>query len=136
MTRCSGTVLRGRLQAGGACVETILKQFAEYVAMGCELIAVAIIAAAALEAVARFIWQIPSLGDLNVKKAIWLRFASSILLALEFALAADISRTAIKPSWSELGQLAAIAAIRTFLNIYLEKDLDAATKPGGPAARG
>ena len=85
-------------------MELILKQFAEYVAMGCELIAVAIIGAAALEAVARFIWQIPRLGDLNVKKAIWLRFASSILLSLEFALAADIARTAIAPSCNEFGQ--------------------------------
>jgi uncharacterized membrane protein len=111
-------------------VETVLKQFAEYVAMGCDLAAVAVLAGAAMEALARTIMQIPRLGDLTVKKAIWLRFASSLLLALEFALAADISRTAIRPSWNELGQLAVIAAIRTFLNFYLEKDLDEAMKPG------
>ena len=124
------------LRGGGAHVDTILKQFAEYVAMGCELIAVAVIAAAALEAVAHFLLQIPKLADLNIKKAIWLRFASSILLSLEFALAADIARTAIKPTWNELGQLAAIAAIRTFLNIYLEKDLDSAMRAQGPTAGG
>jgi uncharacterized membrane protein len=117
-------------------VDTILKQFAEYVAMGCELIAVAVIAAAALEAVAHFIRAIPKLGNLHVKKAIWLRFASSILLSLEFALAADIARTAIRPTWNELGQLAAIAAIRTFLNIYLEKDLDSAMKAQGATPGG
>jgi uncharacterized membrane protein len=47
-----------------------------------------------------------------------------LLLALEFALAADIIRSAISPSWGDIGQLAAIAAIRTFLNYFLEKDLE------------
>ena len=54
-----------------------------------------------------------------------LRFASWILLSLEFALAADIVRTAIAPTWDDIGQLAAIAAIRTFLNYFLERDLEA-----------
>jgi hypothetical protein len=44
---------------------------------------------------------------------------------LEFALGADIVRTAIAPTWDDIGQLAAIAAIRTFLNFFLERDLDA-----------
>ena len=58
-------------------------------------------------------------------KNVWLWFAAWIVLALEFALAADIIRTAIAPSWQEIGQLAAIAAIRTALNYYLGKDIDA-----------
>ena len=57
-------------------------------------------------------------------KNVWLWFAAWIVLALEFALAADIIRTAIAPSWQEIGQLAAIAAIRTALNYYLGKDID------------
>jgi uncharacterized membrane protein len=32
-------------------------------------------------------------------RTIWLRFATWILLALEFALAADIVRTAVAPTW-------------------------------------
>jgi uncharacterized membrane protein len=42
---------------------------------------------------------------------------------LEFALAADISRTPIAPTCQDIGQLAAIAAIRTVLNFFLGKDL-------------
>jgi uncharacterized membrane protein len=45
---------------------------------------------------------------------------------LEFALAADIARTAIEPDWEDIGMLAAIAAIRTALNFFLERDLEAA----------
>jgi uncharacterized membrane protein len=42
------------------------------------------------------------------------------------ALAADIVRTVIVPTWNDIGQLAAIAVIRTFLNHFLEKDLEEA----------
>jgi uncharacterized membrane protein len=43
---------------------------------------------------------------------------------LEFELAADIVRTVVTPTWVDIGQLAAIGAIRTFLNYFLEKDLE------------
>jgi len=46
-----------------------------------------------------------------------------LVLALEFELAADILRTAITPTWNEIGQLTAIALIRTFLNYFLSKDV-------------
>ncbi|NEP80808.1 MAG: DUF1622 domain-containing protein [Okeania sp. SIO3B3] len=41
----------------------------------------------------------------------------------QFLLAADIVGTAISPSWSDIGRLAAIAGIRTFLNFFLEKEV-------------
>ena len=54
---------------------------------------------------------------------IWLRFATWILLALEFALAADIVRTAVAPTWDDISKLAVIATIRTMLNYFLAKDI-------------
>jgi uncharacterized membrane protein len=56
-------------------------------------------------------------------REIWLRFATWILLALEFALAADILRTAVAPTWEDISKLAVIAAIRTMLNYFLAKDI-------------
>ena len=47
------------------------------------------------------------------------------MLALEFQLGSDILSTTIAPSFNELAQLAIIAAIRTLLNYFLQKDLDA-----------
>jgi uncharacterized membrane protein len=44
-------------------------------------------------------------------------------------LAADIVRSAISPSWEQIGQLAAIAAIRTFLSYFLERDLKEMGRP-------
>ncbi|MGD1918369.1 MAG: DUF1622 domain-containing protein [Pleurocapsa sp.] len=47
----------------------------------------------------------------------------ALALSLEFLLAADIVATAVSPSWDALGKLAAISAIRTFLNFFLEKEV-------------
>ena len=46
-----------------------------------------------------------------------------LVLGLEFQLAADILRTAVSPSFTELAQLAAIAAIRTALNFFLGMEI-------------
>jgi uncharacterized membrane protein len=62
-------------------------------------------------------------------REIWLKFATWILLALEFALAADILRTAVAPTWEDIWKLAVIATIRTMLNYFLAKDIADFTKP-------
>lgn len=49
---------------------------------------------------------------------------SWLALALEFQLGADILGTTITPSFDALGQLAAIALIRTFLNYFLGKEIE------------
>jgi uncharacterized membrane protein len=46
-----------------------------------------------------------------------------LALGLEFQLASDVLRTAVAPSFRELGQLAAVAAIRTALNYFLAKEI-------------
>ena len=46
-----------------------------------------------------------------------------LVLGLEFALAADILRTAVAPTWRDIGQLAAIAVLRTGLNYSLELEI-------------
>jgi uncharacterized membrane protein len=62
----------------------------------------------------------------DTKEDIRLRLGRWLALALELLLGADILRTAVAPSWSEIGQLAAIAAIRTALNFFLQREIDAA----------
>jgi uncharacterized membrane protein len=52
------------------------------------------------------------------------RFARALALALEFQLGADILATAVAPSYRALGQLGAIAVIRTFLNYFLAKEIE------------
>jgi uncharacterized membrane protein len=52
-----------------------------------------------------------------------LLLARYLALGLEFQLAADILVTAVAPSWEEIGKLAAIAAIRTVLNVFLAREM-------------
>jgi uncharacterized membrane protein len=51
-----------------------------------------------------------------------------LVLGLEFQLAADILRTAVAPSFTELAQLATVAAIRTALNFFLGLEIKEETK--------
>ncbi|SCK37643.1 DUF1622 domain-containing protein [Streptomyces sp. WMMB 322] len=46
-----------------------------------------------------------------------------LVLGLEFQLAGDVLRTAVSPGFTEIGQLAAIAAIRTALNYFLGREI-------------
>jgi len=48
-----------------------------------------------------------------------------LALGLEFQLASDILRTAIGPTFRQIGELAAIAAIRTALNYFLAREIRA-----------
>ncbi|MGI8716394.1 MAG: DUF1622 domain-containing protein [Lapillicoccus sp.] len=47
-----------------------------------------------------------------------------LALGLEFQLASDVLRTAIAPTFDELGKLAAVAAIRTALNFFLAREIN------------
>ena len=52
-----------------------------------------------------------------------LTLARFLALGLEFQLAADVLTTAIAPSWTQIGKLAAIAVIRTALNFFLAGEI-------------
>ncbi len=53
----------------------------------------------------------------------YLRYARWLMAGLTFQLANDIIISARAPSWDDIGRLAAIAFIRTFLNFFLERDI-------------
>ena len=92
-----------------------------------EGMAVLIVAFGSVDAFVRLMWVIVTpTATHGERKAIWRRFGMWLLLGLEFELAADIIGSVLSPSWQELGQLGAIAVIRTFLNYFLEKDLESA----------
>ncbi|MGH7466690.1 MAG: DUF1622 domain-containing protein [Longimicrobiales bacterium] len=100
---------------------------ADGAALGMEVVATTIVTAGALVAIWRLLQGTLRLGHVTIKRMeIWRGFAMSLLLGLEFMLAADIVRTAIAPTWQDIGQLAAIAAIRTVLSYFLERDLEQA----------
>ncbi|HXG80239.1 MAG TPA: DUF1622 domain-containing protein [Sphingomicrobium sp.] len=100
------------------------------VALGVEALAVACVAIGAIEAVIDVLRHVAARSQsLTSRRDIWLRFAGWILLSLEFALGADVIRTAIAPSWDDVGKLGAIAAIRTALSFFLARDIESAIEP-------
>jgi uncharacterized membrane protein len=105
-------------------MEELLKVVASHVAIGVETVAVLLVAFGSVHAVVAIVATFvrgerhPGWG-----RAVWVTFGGWLLGALQFALAGDIVRSAISPSWEQIGQLAAIAAIRTFLSYFLERDL-------------
>src|SRR5277367_2692391 len=103
-------------------MEDLLKSFWSVAAMIVEGAAALLIAVGAAEAFAMSLWHLRA--PTAQKMQIWMHFATWLLLGLEFELAADVIRTAIAPTWSDIGQLAAIAAIRTFLSFFLDKDIE------------
>jgi Predicted membrane protein len=106
-------------------LEDVFKEGASHIALVFEIVAVVVIAVGGVES----LWQLVAPifkrvhDDLSLRKA-WLCFARWLILGLEFTLAADVIRTSITPTWDAIGQLAAIATIRTALSFFLEKDME------------
>jgi uncharacterized membrane protein len=112
-------------------MEGLLRQSARLVAEMIEAVAVLLIACGAGEAFVNSLRHVfRHTHDAGWRKALFLRFGIWLLLGLLFALAADIVRSAIAPTWNDIGQLAAIAAIRTVLNYFLERDMAAGAEAG------
>jgi uncharacterized membrane protein len=66
---------------------------------------------------------IPSTPN-HQKREVWIQFSQWLIAGLTIQLAADILETSIAPSWGEIGKLGAIAVIRTFLNYFLDNDVN------------
>ncbi|HET9943175.1 MAG TPA: DUF1622 domain-containing protein [Terriglobia bacterium] len=116
-------------------MENVFEEIALAVALTTEAAAVFIIAFGALQAVIGLLrYGLSRKRSHGARKEIWLGLAVWLLLGLEFELAADIVRSVITPDWEDIGQLAAIAVIRTFLNYFLEKDLEKYGEPEANAA--
>jgi uncharacterized membrane protein len=106
-------------------MEELFLQIARGAALLVEAVAVLVITYGAVESLLGLLAiAVRPTATHGARKDVWRRFAMWLLLGLEFELAADIIRSVISPSWRDIGQLAAIAVIRTFLNYFLEQDLE------------
>lgn len=68
--------------------------------------------------------------------AIRLDLGRYLALGLELQLASDLLRTAVAPSFEEIGKMAAVAAIRTGLNFFLRREIREEAGDGGKTADG
>lgn len=98
----------------------------KWITLGIELAGIAIIV---LGAVISFLWFIAGLlkkkGDVNCYHEFRANLGRSILLGLEFLVAADIiSTVAIEPTLNSVAVLGVVVLIRTFLSFALEIEIE------------
>jgi uncharacterized membrane protein len=111
------------------------KYVIQTIARGVEFAAAVIIAIAAVEATVKAIAIFRHRNTpASAKNEVRLTLGRWLAVALEFELAADILNTAVTPTWSDIEKLAAIAALRTALNYFLEREIRAESAPAQRAA--
>ena len=89
-----------------------------------DLVALLVIVAGTVQALASSVRLMFAPATGHLRRDIWLRYARWLIAGLTFQLAADIIETAITTDWEAIARVAAIAVIRTFLNYFLERDMD------------
>ncbi len=104
-------------------IEELFKWIVVFLEVFLEIIAIIIIASAVFIALQRLLKRIGRVRHPETWESIRLKFALALALSLEFLLAADIVATAVSPSWDAIGKLGAITGIRTFLNFFLQKEV-------------
>jgi len=98
-------------------------------------LALILIVVGAVEAFFQGLWTMFVTPEGHHERDVWLRLGRWLVAGLTFQLAADVLETAITTSWDEVARLAAIAAIRTFLNYFLERDLGEVRERQAPSGR-
>ncbi len=106
-----------------ATTVAVIEQAGRWLRLALETTAAAFLAVGAAAALTRIVARVVR-GDGTAFTADRLVLARFLAWALEFQLAADILDTAMEPEWQKIGQLAAIAAIRTALNFTLTRELN------------
>ena len=103
--------------------EESLRDAVDFLVRVVEAAGAAVIFLGALVGFVRFVGAVFSGRRAEAFVPVRLDLGRFLALGLEFQLASDILRTAIAPTFEEIGQLAAVAAIRTALNYFLGKEI-------------
>src|SRR5215218_2313879 len=102
-----------------ARTESLLTEALEWLRLVIETFGVIVITVGVVIAAAQAVSTLGRPRDQGAFVRTRLTLARYLALALEFQLAGDLIATAIAPTWTRIGQLAAIAVIRTALNFFL-----------------
>ena len=105
----------------GSGTETLIQSLILWVQLLAEIVAALLIAAGILITLAQLLKIFRSRFQGYERSRLVL--AKFLALALEFQLAADVLGTAVSPTWTQIGRLAAIAVIRTALNYFLAREI-------------
>lgn len=110
-------------------MEELAKQITINVSHAVEILAAVIIGIAVVKALYQYLQQLFLKTHQPSKENIRVGFGSTVAVALELLLGADVLATAVAPSWDAIGKLAAIAVLRTALNYFLAQELKEIKEP-------
>ena len=105
---------------GFSTAENYVRPYIEGIRLFVEILGVVIILIGILRAMVMYVRHWKGEGGFHHVR---LTLGHYLVLALEFQLASDLISTAIAPTWEHIGQLAAIAVIRTGLNYFLIREI-------------
>ncbi|WP_313442161.1 DUF1622 domain-containing protein [Novosphingobium sp.] len=105
-------------------MEKLLHTLAEHIALGINLLGMLAIAIGSIQGAIGLTRLLLFKGDEEKLGPVWLSLGRWLVAGLSFQLAADIVETTIAPTWNDIGKLAAIAALRTMLNYFLDRDME------------
>jgi uncharacterized membrane protein len=115
-------------------LEHLLVQVVDWLSAATETMSALIIAVGVVHAIiptAALVFRVTkddAARGLDPRENIRLKLGRWLALALEFQLAADILKTAVAPTWDDIGKVAAIIALRTLLNFFLAREIDNAER--------
>ncbi|HUX52062.1 MAG TPA: DUF1622 domain-containing protein [Spirochaetia bacterium] len=107
----------------------ILNILIDYVSTAAQILAVIVIAVGLLRA--SYLYLKEAVIARNSRKAIALgrlELGMSFSLGLGFLIGSSILKSAIAPSWDDIGKLLAVIGIRTIMNYFLQLDVSKTNK--------
>lgn len=104
-------------------MESSFQYVLDYIIIGVEAAGVLVILLAVGRTAVRYVINFFSPETVNIP-TLRLSLGQSMVMALEFQVAADILKTALSPSWNDIILLAALIGLRTLLNYLLEQELE------------
>lgn len=106
-------------------IEAWVNPIVSYLAAGAEIAAAAIIGFGVFRSVFAFVNSLFSRSDRRFQstESIRLQLGRTLVLGLEFTVAADILRTVVAPTRPDILNLATIVFLRTLLNYFLEQEI-------------
>ena len=106
-------------------MESYLQAVGHAISLVVEAIALFLVAVGTVEALINMARIVTNPRSSNEqRRTVWLDFAQWLVAALTFQLASDLIGTSFSPTWNEIGHLGAIAAIRTFLSYFLDREVE------------
>ena len=102
-----------------------ITEICEFLILAMSTVAVLVLICGVMKATVKFVKNEISHADkASVLRTIKNDLGAYVLFSLEILIAADIVESIIKPTFEDIGKLAALVVIRTVISYFLGKEID------------